>query len=116
MAVLLILTSVALSHLASHRECQLHAVLTSCRELQGDRHNGGDRAPARGIGSSHPAAHARLEVYEALWHLVQVHHWRPEYISMPDPAVALRHLLTGGFRERLDVLLAPVRERSAGEP
>ena len=35
---------------------------------------------------------------------------------MPDPAVALRHLLTGGFRERLDVLLAPVRERSAGEP
>ena len=29
---------------------------------------------------------------------------------MPDPAVALRHLLTGGLRERLDVLLAPVRE------
>ncbi|MGB3307728.1 MAG: hypothetical protein WBA63_16190 [Thermomicrobiales bacterium] len=64
---------------------------------------------------THPQLDARLEVYEALWHLVQVHHWRPEYVSMPDPAVALRHLLTGGFRERLDALLAPVRERVAGE-
>lgn len=64
---------------------------------------------------AHPHLEARLEVYEALWHLVQVHHWRPEYVSMPDPAIALRHLLTGGFRERVDALLAPVRERGAGE-
>ena len=64
---------------------------------------------------AHPHLEARLEVYEALWHLVQVHHRRPEYISMPDPAIALRHLLIGGFHERLDMLLAPVRGRGAGK-
>jgi aminoglycoside phosphotransferase (APT) family kinase protein len=54
---------------------------------------------------AHPRLVDRLEVYEAMWHLVQVHHWRPEY-ALADPAAGLNDLLDGVFRERVGRLLA----------
>lgn len=55
---------------------------------------------------AHPRLIERLEVYEAIWHLVQVHHWRPEYVSLPDPGGAFSQLLDGAFREHVAPLLA----------
>ncbi|HEU0163810.1 MAG TPA: phosphotransferase, partial [Thermomicrobiales bacterium] len=49
---------------------------------------------------AHPRLVDRLEVYEAMWHLVQIHHWRPEYVTMVDPAAAFDDLLAGAFRAR----------------
>ncbi len=55
---------------------------------------------------AHPHLTQRLEVYEAIWHLVQVHHWRPEYRSMRDPVLAFHDLLDGIFGEHVTRLLA----------
>jgi len=52
---------------------------------------------------AHPRLIERLEVYEALWHLVQLH-WHPEG-SASDPAVLLDSLLNGQVRETLKALL-----------
>lgn len=55
---------------------------------------------------AHPRLIERLEVYESLWHLVQIHHWRPEYTSFADPSSAFGQLLDGSFREHLITVLA----------
>ncbi|MGI8403889.1 MAG: phosphotransferase family protein [Thermomicrobiales bacterium] len=56
---------------------------------------------------AHPRLVERIEVYEALWHLVQLHHWRPEYVSFRDPSDAFHDLLDGVFSSRVTTLLAP---------
>jgi aminoglycoside phosphotransferase (APT) family kinase protein len=48
---------------------------------------------------------ARLEAYEALWHLVQLHHWKPGDRWMSDPAASLADLLRGDFTARITRLL-----------
>lgn len=53
-----------------------------------------------------PGLVERLEIYEAMWHLVQLHHWKREYTSLADPVAALSNLLTGVFRRRIIDLLA----------
>lgn len=53
---------------------------------------------------AHPRLIERLEVYEALWHLVQLH-WHPEG-SPDDPVRSLERLLEGAFRARTIHLLA----------
>lgn len=50
----------------------------------------------------------RLEVQEALWLLVQIHHWRPGQRWMEDPGTLLERLMDGAFRARTVRLLAPV--------
>ena len=54
---------------------------------------------------AHPQLLDRLEVYEGLWHLVQLHHWRPGHIWTIDPIIALQRLLDGSFRERVGQVL-----------
>lgn len=48
---------------------------------------------------------SRLEVYEALWHLVQLHHWQPGDEWMGDPAEALHQLIDGDFAIRVREVL-----------
>lgn len=55
---------------------------------------------------AHPHLLERLEVYEALWHLVQVHHWRPEHLAFRDPRAAFGHLLDSSFRKHVAAMLA----------
>lgn len=52
---------------------------------------------------AHPRLIERLEVYEALWHLVQLH-WHPAG-GLDDPVHALERLLQGQFRSRTAALL-----------
>jgi len=52
---------------------------------------------------THPRLIERLEVYDALWHLVQLH-WHPEG-SAHDPAVQLESVLDGQVRKTLIELL-----------
>jgi aminoglycoside phosphotransferase (APT) family kinase protein len=56
-----------------------------------------------------PFAHsrlvARLEVYEALWHLVQFHHWKPGDHWTSDPAESLAEILDGSFAAQVDEVL-----------
>jgi aminoglycoside phosphotransferase (APT) family kinase protein len=60
-----------------------------------------------GFRSAYPAIFetpnlvARLEVYEALWHLVQLHHWQPGHRWANDPADSLELLLQGSFTAQL---------------
>ncbi len=54
---------------------------------------------------SHPSLVTRLEAYEALWHLVQLHHWRAGHTWTSDPAGPLMLLTTGAFRERVAMML-----------
>ncbi len=54
---------------------------------------------------AHPSLIDRLEVYEALWNLVQLHHWRPRDRWMKDPAESLSRLLNGAFATHLSGLL-----------
>jgi aminoglycoside phosphotransferase (APT) family kinase protein len=54
---------------------------------------------------AHPRLIERLEVYEALWHLVQLHHWKPGATWMCDPAATLEALIHGRFREGVSRLL-----------
>lgn len=51
---------------------------------------------------AHPRLIERLEVYEALWHLVQLH-WHPA--GAGDPVHGLERLLTGEFQSRTAALL-----------
>jgi aminoglycoside phosphotransferase (APT) family kinase protein len=53
----------------------------------------------------HPLLIDRLEVYEALWHLVQLHHWKPGDRWTDDPAVSLGEVLQGTFAARLRQVL-----------
>ncbi len=53
----------------------------------------------------------RLEVQEAQWHLVQLHHWQPGQRWMDDPGELLRQLLDGAFRERTSALLEDASRR-----
>jgi len=55
---------------------------------------------------AHPALVSRLEVYEALWHLVQLHHWRQGDRWMSDPVEHLRKIVRGEFAERIRWVLA----------
>ncbi len=55
---------------------------------------------------SHPRLVERLEVYEALWHLVQLHHWKPGDRWTSDPADALVDLLDGAFAAQVSRVLA----------
>ena len=48
----------------------------------------------------------RLEVYEILWQLVQIHHWHPGAKWMNDPAANLLHVLDGSFRTSIAAILA----------
>ena len=50
---------------------------------------------------SNPHLVTRIEVHEALWHLVQLHHWRPGHTWTTDPGVALEVLVSGAFSERI---------------
>lgn len=52
---------------------------------------------------AHPRLIERLEVYEALWHLVQLH-WHAKG-GPHDPVRRLDHLLDGGFRRDIAPLL-----------
>lgn len=54
---------------------------------------------------AHPGLIERLEVYEALWNLVQIHHWQPGDRWMADPAEPLRRLLKGEFAAHIHRLL-----------
>lgn len=45
----------------------------------------------------HPCLIARLEVYETLWHLVQLHHWKPGDRWTNDPAQPLNDVILGKF-------------------
>lgn len=54
---------------------------------------------------AHPWLIERLEVYEGLWNLVQLHHWRPGDRWMSDPAEPLRQLLKGEFAARVNAFL-----------
>lgn len=54
----------------------------------------------------HPQLIARLEVYEAQWHLVQLHHWRPGATWTKDPALGLEAIVEGQFARRVERLLA----------
>lgn len=54
---------------------------------------------------SNPHLVTRLEVYEALWHLVQLHHWKPGDSWTSDPGEALTRLISGRFHERISRLL-----------
>jgi hygromycin-B 7''-O-kinase len=54
---------------------------------------------------AHPALVARLEVYEALWHLVQLHHWKPGDRWTSDPAESLADLLAGRFATQVGEVL-----------
>jgi aminoglycoside 2''-phosphotransferase len=64
-----------------------------------------------GFRSAYPAIFetpnlvARLEVYEALWHLVQLHHWQPGHRWTTDPADSLELLLQGSFTAHLHQFL-----------
>ncbi len=58
---------------------------------------------------AHPNLAARLEVQEAMWLLVQIHHWRPGQVWMEDPGQLLGRLLDGGFRAWSTALLADAR-------
>lgn len=53
----------------------------------------------------HPRLLDRLEVYEVLWYLVQLHHWQPGARWMDDPLTYLRDVLTGDFRTSIRELL-----------
>lgn len=59
---------------------------------------------------SSPHLVARLEVYEALWHLVQIHHWGPGQTWMTDPEEHLEALLAGTFRVRIRRMLDEANE------
>lgn len=59
---------------------------------------------------SFPNLVARLEVYEALWHLVQMHHWRPGQTWMTDPGQHLEGLMAGRFRVRSGHMLDEANE------
>ncbi|MDQ3655040.1 MAG: phosphotransferase [Chloroflexota bacterium] len=61
---------------------------------------------------SSPHLIARLEAYEALWHLVQMHHWRPGQTWMTDPGQHLEALIAGRFRERIRPMLNEVNEQA----
>lgn len=54
---------------------------------------------------AHPRLIERLEVYEALWHLVQLHHWTSSAAWTRDLAAALESLILGRFREDVSRLL-----------
>lgn len=70
------------------------------------------RAPLRAFVSGYPAiaGHPRLVdrllTYDALWHLVQCHHWRPGARWTADPAMELRSVLDGTRAAEFTVLLA----------
>lgn len=55
----------------------------------------------------------RLEVYEALWQLVQVHHWRLGQTWMMDPGQHLKALVSGTFRLRIGALLEEANAQKA---
>jgi aminoglycoside phosphotransferase (APT) family kinase protein len=57
---------------------------------------------------AHPRLIERLEVYEALWHLVQLHHWTSSAAWTRDPALALDRLLSGDFRCKSLALLSTI--------
>jgi aminoglycoside phosphotransferase (APT) family kinase protein len=52
-----------------------------------------------------PHLATRLEVRELIWMLVQLHHWRPGATWMDDPATAIREVLVGDFRSRINLAL-----------
>jgi len=68
------------------------------------------------LGSTYPGLFssphlvARLEVYEALWHLVQMHHWRPGQTWMADPGEHLESLMAGRFRVRIGHMIDEANE------
>jgi Ser/Thr protein kinase RdoA (MazF antagonist) len=53
----------------------------------------------------HPDLIPRLEIYEAQWHLVQLHHWRPGATWTNDPAQGLAAIIAGQFAKRVQRLL-----------
>ena len=53
----------------------------------------------------HPDLIARLEVYEAQWHLVQLHHWHTDATWTTDPAVGIERLIDGVFAAQVHRLL-----------
>lgn len=55
---------------------------------------------------SHPRIVDRLEAYELLWHLVQLHHWRLGVRWMADPVTGLTGVLDGGFVREVTALIA----------
>lgn len=49
---------------------------------------------------------SKLEVYELLWHLVQLHHWQPGARWMNDPGEHIDAVLRGTFGEKVEVTLS----------
>lgn len=95
------------------RDVELDMLL---RSMSTDGLQSADR-PSRILGpmsESYPALFAhqnlmpRLEVQEALWLLVQLHHWSQGQQWMDDPGTLLARLLHGSFRERTGAMLDDV--------
>jgi len=82
----------------------------------GDGSSGRHAGTIAALGSTYPELFsfphlvARLEVYEALWHLVQMHHWRPGQTWMTDPGQHLEGLMAGIFSARVNRMLEEVTE------
>jgi aminoglycoside phosphotransferase (APT) family kinase protein len=55
--------------------------------------------------TAHPRLVDRLLTYDALWHLVQVHHWRPGATWTQDPMVEIRAVLDGSYAAEFRALL-----------
>lgn len=51
---------------------------------------------------------SKLEIYELLWQLVQLHHWHPGARWMSDPARHIEAVLRGSFGQNVARLLAAV--------
>jgi aminoglycoside phosphotransferase len=59
-----------------------------------------------------PDLSPRLEVRELMWMLVQLHHWQTGATWMDDPAIAIREVLGGFFRSRIDLALTGIRSNA----
>jgi aminoglycoside phosphotransferase (APT) family kinase protein len=55
--------------------------------------------------TAHPRLVDRLLAYDALWHLVQCHHWRAGATWTQDPTVELRSVLDGSLAAEFTALL-----------
>jgi scyllo-inosamine 4-kinase len=54
---------------------------------------------------THSALEQRIEVYEVIWQLVQLHHWQPGATWMDDPVHTIRQVLSGAFIEQKTIML-----------